>query len=210
MTETRAPSAGESAAGSAAVVDNCAAPNEATAEGRLQRTHGLARLVLAAFMLTFVLSRILVILIMSKKLPSQLFFHAGGTHVHHLNYGICLLSIVGGYLIFVRPTGKRFSVAAIVYGIGLALTFDEFGMWLHLGGLYWQRSSFDAVITIAAALALLVYATKLRCWRAHHHLAVIVVVAVLILFGFMWHKSMNWANERLGPSLCELEASGPS
>jgi hypothetical protein len=28
----------------------------------------------------------------------------------------------------------------------MALTFDEFGMWLHLGGSYWQRASFDAVV----------------------------------------------------------------
>jgi hypothetical protein len=30
----------------------------------------------------------------------------------------------------------------------MALTFDEFGMWLHLGGSYWQRASFDAVIVL--------------------------------------------------------------
>ena len=30
--------------------------------------------------------------------------------------------------------------------LAMALTFDEFGMWLHLGGSYWQRASFDAVI----------------------------------------------------------------
>jgi len=40
----------------------------------------------------------------------------------------------------------------VIYGIGLGLTFDEFGMWLHLNGDYWQRASFDAVIVLAAAL----------------------------------------------------------
>jgi len=41
------------------------------------------------------------------------------------------------------------TLAALVYGVGLALTFDEFGMWVHLGGPYWQRASFDAVVLIA-------------------------------------------------------------
>ena len=118
-------------------------------------THGLARLVLASFLFTFIAARILVIFIMGGKLPPELFFHVKGTHVHHLNYGIFLLSICGGYLIFARPMGKRLSFAAILYGIGLALTFYEFGMWLHLGGPYWQRASFDAVVTIEALLALI-------------------------------------------------------
>ncbi len=66
-------------------------------------THRLARLVLATFIFTFVIARILVIFIMDGKLPPELFFHAGRTHVHHLNYGIFLLSFTGAYLIFARP-----------------------------------------------------------------------------------------------------------
>ena len=69
-------------------------------------------------------ARILVIYIMAGKLPPELFFHVRGTHVHHLNYGIFLLSISGAYSLFTRPTGTRLSATAIVYGIGLALAFD--------------------------------------------------------------------------------------
>src|SRR5271170_2134859 len=94
------------------------------------RRNHLARLVLAAFVFTFVIARILVIFIMAGKLPPQLFFHVSGTHVHHLNYGIFLLSATGAYLIFGRPLGRWLSLTAVVYGIGLGLTFDEFGMWL--------------------------------------------------------------------------------
>ena len=53
----------------------------------------LARLTFVAFLLTFIGSRAIVILIMTRRMPN-LFFHAGGTHVHHLNYGIFLLSAV--------------------------------------------------------------------------------------------------------------------
>ena len=56
---------------------------------RQRRTH-LARLGLASFVLTFVDSRVLVLLIMTHRMP-DLFLHLGGTHVHHLNYGIFLL-----------------------------------------------------------------------------------------------------------------------
>src|SRR5688572_30741649 len=87
----------------------------------------MARRVLAAFVGTFVAARVVVFLIMSRRVP-DLFLHVGGTHVHHLNYGIFLLSGVGAYLLFGRPAGRRLSAAAVAYGVGLALTFDEFGM----------------------------------------------------------------------------------
>src|SRR6202161_4325582 len=137
-------------------------PEESPAEEKEESKQWLARLFLATFILTFVTARILVIFIMAGKLPPQLFFHVKGTHVHHLNYGIFLLSASGAYLIFARPSGRALSYAAIVYGIGLGLTFDEFGMWLHLGGLYWQRASYDAVVTIAAVLALIADGSSLR------------------------------------------------
>src|SRR5205814_6873792 len=59
----------------------------------------LARLTFIAFLLTFIGSRVIVILIMTRRMPNM-FFHAGGTHVHHLNYGIFLLSTVAAVLLF--------------------------------------------------------------------------------------------------------------
>jgi hypothetical protein len=50
-----------------------------------------ARIVLFSFLLTFVAARILAYCIMARDIP-DLFVHVGGTHVHHLNYGIFLLS----------------------------------------------------------------------------------------------------------------------
>jgi hypothetical protein len=173
-------------------------------------THRLARLVLAAFVLTFLIARILVICIMAHKLPPQLFFHVEGTHVHHLNYGIFLLSGCGGYLIFARPLDWRLSVAAAIYGIGLGLTFDEFGMWLHLGGLYWQRASFDAVVVIAAILALIAYGSTIRHWKPKHHLTLAAILITLVVFGYALKWSMRWADQRIAPMLDQLEQGGPS
>src|SRR6476659_7635824 len=95
-------------------------------EASAKTTRRVARFVFATFTITFILSRVMVLLIMTHHAPGILFLHVKGTHVHHLNYGICLLSAVGAYLLFARPVGRPLSVAAFVYGVGLALTFDEF------------------------------------------------------------------------------------
>jgi hypothetical protein len=168
----------------------------------------LARVTLVAFALTFVFSRILVYLIMSRRLP-DLYVHIGGTHVHHLNYGIFLLAGVGAYLLFSRPRDWTRLVVAAIYGIGLALTFDEFGMWLHLNDQYWQRASFDAVIAITSVLGLIVVAPRWRSLRLHHWVTAAALVAALVIFVILWHDSLRYADRRLGPWLYELQRRGP-
>jgi len=125
-------------------------------------TRPLARLVLLSLMLTFVTARLVSILIMLHRMPN-IYLHVRDTHVHHLNYGIFLLAGVGAYLLF--SPGPAAPAAAVLYGIGLGLTFDEFGMWLHLNGDYWQRASFDAVIVLAAGLGLAGFAPPIERWR---------------------------------------------
>src|SRR3981081_3536750 len=86
----------------------------------------LARLAFIAFLLTFVISRVCVILIMTRRMPN-LFFHAGGTHVHHLNYGIFLLSLTAAVLLFAPLSLRQKGICALLYGFAMGLTFDEFG-----------------------------------------------------------------------------------
>ena len=62
----------------------------------------LARIVFFVFLLTFMLARILVFLIMSRRMP-DLYLHLGGSHIHHLNYGIFLLAGLGAYFLFGKP-----------------------------------------------------------------------------------------------------------
>jgi hypothetical protein len=128
----------------------------------------LARLTFTTLLLTFVAARVLVILIMTRRIP-DLFLHLGQTHIHHLNYGIFLLSAVGALLLFVQhPSDRLRKSCAVFYGFGMALTFDEFGMWLHLGGGYWQRASFDAVIVLLSLFGVIAYAPTLARMRSHH------------------------------------------
>jgi hypothetical protein len=155
-----------------------------------------ARLILTSFLFTFMAARITVFLIVSRRIP-DIYLHLGGTHVHHLNYGIFLLSGVGAYLLMRRPEDRGLRWAAALYGIGLALTFDEFGMWLHLGGSYWQRASFDAVVVIGALLGLAASARHLARFRPHHWMTAGALVLSLIVFGVMLADSFHYAHRIL-------------
>jgi hypothetical protein len=168
----------------------------------------VARLVLVAFLLTFMVMRIAVYLIMSRTIP-DLYVHVGGTHVHHLNFGIVLLSIVGGWLLFAYPAGAWLHVAAILYGLAMALTFDEFGMWIHLGGSYWQRASWDAITVVGAGLSLIAFAPSLDRLRPHHLITAAVLLVVVIAFAALLVRSFRYAGRRLGPHLHEVESSAP-
>jgi hypothetical protein len=167
----------------------------------------VARIILVAFVTTFMAARVLVLLIVSRRIP-DLFLHVGGTHIHHLNYGIFLLSGVGAYLLLLRPEGRRLLVAATVYGVGLALTFDEFGMWVHLGGSYWQRASFDAVVVVGALLALIVVAPGWRRFRPQHWFTAVALALATLIFGMMLLDSFRYA-DRLRLRVLELEESQP-
>ena len=171
-------------------------------------TRHLARLTFVAFLLTFILSRTVVILIMTRKLP-DLFLHMGGTHVHHLNYGIFLLATVAGVLLFAKLNDTQRSVCAVLYGASMALTFDEFGMWLHLGGSYWQRASFDAVIVILAVFGLLAFLPRWRRVRTHHFVIGGVTLLAVVGFGVLLVKSLNHAGDKLTAPLMEMEERGP-
>jgi hypothetical protein len=171
-------------------------------------TRHLARLTFVAFLFTFIASRTLVILIMAGRVP-DLFLHMGGTHVHHLNYGIFLLATVAGVLLFARLNDKQRSVCAVAYGFSMALTFDEFGMWLHLGGSYWQRASFDAVIVLLGVFGILAFLPRWQRVRAHHYIIGGALLASVVLFYLFLFKSLSHANDKLMPRLLELEQKGP-
>ena len=171
-------------------------------------TPELARVVLAAFLFTFALSRIVVLLIMSRALP-DLYMHMGGTHVHHLNYGIFILSFIGAFSIFNQPRGKLLTTTAAIYGVGLGLTFDEFGMWVHLGGPYWQRVSFDAVVVIAAIFGLIAAAPRLAKFRPRHIWTAALMALVLTWFGVLLARSVNRMATHIESRTIRLEMSGP-
>ncbi len=181
------------------------AESEATGQAIPRATvHGLARRALFGFLVTFIIARICVFLIMTGSVPNMyLFMH--GTHVHHLNYGIFLLSFVAGYSVFRRPTGRGAQRTALAYGVAMGLTFDEFGMWLNLGGSYWQRASVDAVIVVAGVFALVGFARSLERYEKRHCWACAVLCLTLIGFGVVLFKAGNSLGGYFGPDLRALE-----
>jgi hypothetical protein len=56
------------------------------------------------------------------------------------------------------PTSFFWSrLMSILYGVGAALTLDEFALWLNLANVYWSREgreSIDAVILFGSLLAI--------------------------------------------------------
>jgi hypothetical protein len=79
----------------------------------------------------------------------------GGTHIHHLVWGILLLLVFGYVGVAIAPPTPWHEIVAVLFGIGTGLTLDEFALWLNLEDVYWSqkgRRSIDAVI-VAAALS---------------------------------------------------------
>jgi hypothetical protein len=166
----------------------------------------LARRALFGFILTFIAARTVVLLIMAHRMPN-LYFFLRGTHVHHLNYGIFLLAGVGAFLLFRIRSATDLRRAAVAYGIAMALTFDEFGMWLHLGGSYWQRASVDAIIVVAALLGLVGFASAIRSFESRHVKASIAILIALMAFGAALYDASVQIGRLEGPRLEALELS---
>jgi len=192
----------------AAPADTASGEQRATTAHKLPRetAHRLARRALFAFILTFILARVFVFLIMSRRMPN-LYFFLSGTHVHHLNYGIFLLAAVGGYSVFARPTGRAAEFTALLYGMAMGLTFDEFGMWLHLGGSYWQRASVDAVIVVMAVLGLVAFMRSIRRFEARHFRVFLTVGLALAVFAAVLYLAGARLGGEVGPKLRDLEAA---
>jgi hypothetical protein len=101
----------------------------------------------------------------------------GGTHVHHLVWGILLL-LATGYVGLATDIGSPWlELVAVGFGIGMGLTMDEFALWLNLQDVYWQekgRQSIDAVLITTALLVIALLG--LQFW-------IDVYDAVLVLLG---------------------------
>ena len=73
----------------------------------------------------------------------------GGTHVHHLVWGIFAMMIFGYLGIVFQPDSPWREIIAVLFAIGMGLTLDEFALWLELKDVYWSkegRKSVDAMI----------------------------------------------------------------
>jgi len=122
------------------------------------------RLFLASvsFFLTFAIVRGMVYCI-RHQIPPFHYIIMNGRHIHHLVPGILILLAVGYGWLCEFGTGSdsssRFASAfmSLLYGVGAALTLDEFALWLNLKDVYFVRegrSSIDAVVLFGSLLAI--------------------------------------------------------
>ena len=81
----------------------------------------------------------------------------GGTHIHHMFWGILLLLSMGYIGLSFTLGAPWIELVAVGFGIGMGLTLDEFALWLNLEDVYWApkgRQSIDAVIGTTALLVI--------------------------------------------------------
>src|ERR1700733_1182898 len=108
------------------------------------RPHRRLFLASVSFFITFLAVRLLVASITHHIGPFG-YVEMGGHHIHHLVWGILLLLICGYAELADGGTGDTpvqillSRLLALSYGIGAALTLDEFALWLNLDAAdYWS------------------------------------------------------------------------
>jgi len=131
---------------------------DAIGEGLLGPSRAAIAAFTAGLLLTFLFVRFNTRLIRANV---SWWFHdiesEGGLHVHHMVIGIVVMVAAGLGLIAVQPQGLGLQLLAAAFGVGVALTLDEFALILRLQDVYWTtegRLSVDAVI-IAVCVGLL-------------------------------------------------------
>src|ERR1039457_7242276 len=100
-----------------------------------------------SFLVTFVGVRILASMITHNEGPFG-WVTVRGHHIHHLVWGILILLLVGyGWLLHRGTSHSPLSIffsrlMSVSFGVGAALTLDEFSLWLNLDpDAYWSHRS---------------------------------------------------------------------
>ena len=114
------------------------------------QTNRLSHLiVLVSFLVMFLGARMTSYLQSMNIIPPN----PTNPHIHHLVPGIILVLVAGYTAISFWSNRRLHLVMAAVFGIGAALTLDEFALWLYLKDVYWEeRASLDAVVIVIMIL----------------------------------------------------------
>jgi len=92
--------------------------------------------LLLAFLLTFAIARTFTRLGRARGWGSG---SVQGVHLHHLVPGIVVSLAAGTAIIGFRPGDDSMLLLSALFGVGAALTLDEFALILHLDDVYWTR-----------------------------------------------------------------------
>lgn len=125
-------------------------------------------IVFIAFMLTFLISRLIV-----YYFPG-LYIYGWFTktyHIHHYYIGFIFL-LIAGWIPLVTDSIYLKRVAAAIYGSGFGLVIDEIGLLLTCGtnGLscdYWARITYDVVTYVIVGFLIIIYFEAF--WNVFHN-----------------------------------------
>ncbi|QMU80723.1 hypothetical protein GXW83_33325 [Streptacidiphilus sp. PB12-B1b] len=144
--------------------------------------------MMLAFIVTFVATRLVTRLIRSGRGPFRN-MEVGDTHVHHEVYGIIAMLVAGAIEFTYQPGSPGGQILAVMFGLGAALTLDEFALWLHLDDVYWSREgrkSVDAVfIAAGVGLFLLAGINPLSGTAGENRISLAIGLAVNVLLSLV-------------------------
>jgi hypothetical protein len=83
-----------------------------------------------AILITFVITRTITRMIRAGDTSRLRNIDVGGIHVHHQVFGILIMIGTGIALLAATPEGIALNVTAVLFGVGVSLTLDEFALWL--------------------------------------------------------------------------------
>jgi len=106
-------------------------------------------IILSTFIISFFIARAFVVLLDVPINPAYQFW-LKGYRVHHFFFGIGLL-VIGGWLGHIQRGRLVTKISAGLYGGGLGLIVDEFGLLLTFGD-YWAIQSYIFFVLISLFL----------------------------------------------------------
>lgn len=117
-------------------------------------------LVFAGLIVSFGFIRLSTRLMRSPRVPwwPGSVVSDGGLHIHHLVFGIVLMMMAGTISFAGFAVDPIYEICALLFGVGMGLTIDEFAMWIYLDDVYWKeqgRSSVDAAVLAACFMGIL-------------------------------------------------------
>src|SRR5579862_7497505 len=124
---------------------------------------------LTSYVITFAILRVITAIIyydIFPRGPFRFIVTRSGLHIHHLFWGILLLMATGFAALATRAPVWHLRIA-LVFGIALGLTLDEFAMWLRLADVYWTAQGVESLKAGALVAAFLgIYGFGQPLWHA--------------------------------------------
>lgn len=121
------------------------------------RDRGPARWALAAFVVTFTITRIITSVLHIRGDGSSGGLMLNGLHIHHMVWGLMILGIVGFTWLARpgRPGPARWQ--SICLGVGWALVLDELALIINLRDVYWTPLGDESLVAVTITVIALAW-----------------------------------------------------